>query len=158
VFGNPYTLSNYSTGGAMRNPVSAKYDCFRRTILDDYRETFNSLSSDEFGSAPPPNEAAIRQAWNLYLMLCAQHFLPQMVVPSVEGGVGICFSQAGKYADLECLNTNELLGAMSDRHGCVEVFEVTPTDLTEIEDAISKISRFLISSENAVPRAVVVCC
>ena len=64
--------------------------------------------------------------------------------------MGICFVHAGKYADIECLNTNEVLGAVSDRRGEVEVFEINPADMAELENAISRISRFLGYTKNAV--------
>jgi hypothetical protein len=41
--------------------------------------------------------------------------VPDAVLSSAEGGVAICFVRDGKYADVECLNTGEVLAVKYSR-------------------------------------------
>lgn len=66
--------------------------------------------------AEPPNEAAIANARRILQCLWSKPTTaPFRLVPSVEGGVGIVFSGAGKkYADMECFNDGEILAITSE--------------------------------------------
>ena len=63
---------------------------------------------DSYGSEAPSEESRTR-AERILGFLRSEKFLPTGVVPSAEGGVGICFVWDGGYADIECLNTGEIL-------------------------------------------------
>jgi hypothetical protein len=63
---------------------------------------------DTYG-AEPPGRNALSRAEEILLILRGQSLLPTKVVASSEGGVAICFIEGDRYADIECLNTNETL-------------------------------------------------
>jgi hypothetical protein len=63
---------------------------------------------DTYG-AKPPSKRALSMAGEILLILRGMSLLPTKVVPSSEGGVSICFIEGDRYADIECLNTNETL-------------------------------------------------
>jgi hypothetical protein len=79
--------------------------------------------------APGP----IAQEWALIALaqLQSDQFLPSRVVASAEGGVAICFSKGNKYADIEFLNSGEILGVVSNRRDRPVAWEIaaTPSDL-----------------------------
>lgn len=56
--------------------------------------------------------------------LQADGLLPSRVVASAEGGVGLCFVDGIKYADIECLNSGTILGVISDKRTRPVVWEV----------------------------------
>ena len=106
-------------------------------ILDDLRTLKNNW--DSYG-APKPNERSFVLAEQVLDVLRKASFLPDRIVPSGEGGVGIVFSRGRLYADFECFNDGELLIAMSDRTGNPIV---KPVALDGIADAITRIRNFL---------------
>jgi hypothetical protein len=61
--------------------------------------------------ADPPGPNAIANAGRILQEMSRQGLSPTRILPSVEGGLTICFVSTGHYADLECLNTGEMLGA-----------------------------------------------
>jgi hypothetical protein len=63
---------------------------------------------DSYGSAPPSEEAR-RRAERVLDVLRTEEILPTAIAASAEGGVGICFVRGGDYADIEFLNTGEVL-------------------------------------------------
>jgi hypothetical protein len=63
-------------------------------------------------------------------------FIPDKVVASAEGGVAICFSRENKYSDLECLNTGEILGVISDRKDRPTAWEVDNSPYSIAQAAI----------------------
>src|SRR5579872_6148007 len=131
--------------------MGKEFEVFRRSLLRDYYEEYLALPPEERQSYPPPSESALERAWELICRLNAERILPSAIVPSPEGGVGICFSRNGKYADLECFNTGTLLGAVSDRQGDRDVFTVKIPDEIEVSCAITRIGKFLGYSEDALP-------
>jgi hypothetical protein len=76
------------------------------------------------------------------ILLSATGLEPSRVVPSAQGGVGICFSHKGKYGDIECLNTGEILATTSDGTNIPEVWEVKPS---ESKGALERIGHFINS-------------
>ena len=63
-------------------------------------------------------------------MLESVPLVPTRIVPSAEGGIAVCFVHGDRYADLECLNSGEIL-AVTYR-GVAEplVWEVAPESAT----------------------------
>lgn len=139
----------------VENPcvVEAPLSAFREWVLRSYFRIFESLEPCERAASVRPTDAAISKAWELWCLANARRVIPSKVVPSMEGGVGICFVRGGKYADLECFNTAELLGVISDRKGSVDVFEVDPLNERNVDDAISRIGLALGYAQNAVSNA-----
>jgi hypothetical protein len=79
--------------------------------------------------APPPNRAAIRKALHILNLLDGPDLLNVRILPSAEGGVGICFVRGDRYADLECSNDGEVFGI---RHTGREAPTLIPTDGSDI--------------------------
>lgn len=67
---------------------------------------------------------------------------PAKVMPSAEGGVALYFVSDDKYCDIECLNTGEILGVVSNRHDRPIVWEVTH-NVDSIAQAAIRIRQFL---------------
>jgi hypothetical protein len=65
--------------------------------------------------AEPPSGFAMAWAQLILDQLQNDKLLPTRVVASAEGGVGVCFVDGIKYADIECLNSGTILGVTSDR-------------------------------------------
>jgi hypothetical protein len=136
---------------AITATISKEFTLFRLTLLQDYCRAFQALSQREKAYSSPPSENAIVRAWELFCLSNARHLPPTNVVPSLEGGVGVCFAHNGKYADLECLNSNGVLGVVSDRQGHVDTFDVNPSNEADVDNAIFRIKEFIGCTENTVP-------
>jgi hypothetical protein len=74
--------------------------------------------------AEKPSETAIAWASDMLNQLKVDQLPPTRVVASAEGGVAICFVHGDKYADVEFLNTGEILGVVSNRRDRPVVWEV----------------------------------
>lgn len=69
-------------------------------------------------------------------------FAPSKIVESVEGGIAFCFVAGDKYADIECLNTGEILGVTTNRRDRPSVWEVQHNE-SEIARATERIREFI---------------
>ena len=76
--------------------------------------------------AERPSDGTIAWASAMLEQLLVDEFPPTRVVASAEGGVAICFVNGNKYADVEFLNTGEILGVVSNRRDRPIVWEVGP--------------------------------
>lgn len=94
---------------------------------------------DSYG-AEAPNGKATYWAWQVILELRDLGLAPSSILPSVEGGIGITFRRDGKYADIECFNTGEILAIQSDGSGQPSTWEVGPGT---IKEALTKIRAYL---------------
>jgi hypothetical protein len=88
-----------------------------------------------------PNEFA-RDLAKQILLSATNVAVPNRVAPSAQGGVGICFYRDNKYADVEFLNTGEILATTSDGTGRPQVWEVKPS---EMKGALERIGQFIAS-------------
>jgi hypothetical protein len=68
-------------------------------------------------------------------------FLPTRVTASAEGGIAICFVDGEKYADLEFLNTGEILGVISNRRDRPVAWEIKHSS-RELARAAARIRQF----------------
>jgi len=64
---------------------------------------------DSYG-APVPNGRSVANAIRVLNLLESLNLDPTRILPSAEGGVGICFVRGDRYADIECSNEGEVLG------------------------------------------------
>lgn len=94
---------------------------------------------DSYG-AEAPNGKATYWAGRVILELRDLGLAPTSILPSVEGGVGITFRRDGKYADIECFNTGEILAIQSDGSGQPSAWEVGPGT---IKEALTTIRAYL---------------
>lgn len=59
--------------------------------------------------------------------LALMDFVPTKILASAEGGIGICFVAGSRYADIEFLNSNDILAVTSNGGGDPRVWEVSRT-------------------------------
>jgi hypothetical protein len=126
---------------------------FRSSLMLDFCQSFRALEASEAAEFLPPNADSIDRAWELFCRLNIRHLIPTRILPSPEGGVALCFSRHGRYADFECFNSGSTMVAMSDRRGKVDVFEIDPSREKDVDDVIFRIGQFLDPSQNALPLA-----
>lgn len=88
----------------LRN-LEIKYE-WKRT-LRSLRELGTGWDSYE---APPPSDLSLGLADKFLDLLSNERMLPASIVASAEGGVGICFKTSDSYADIEFLNSGEIVG------------------------------------------------
>ncbi|MHB2015815.1 MAG: hypothetical protein ACYCW6_02600 [Candidatus Xenobia bacterium] len=62
-----------------------------------------------------PNHTALANAVGVLNELQGSSLQPTKVIPSAEEGVVIVFSSTNRYADIECLNTGEILAVACER-------------------------------------------
>jgi hypothetical protein len=75
----------------------------------------------------PPSPLTIALARAILRQLETEALEPDRVVASAEGGVAICFVHGSKYSDIECLNSGEILGVISNRRDHPFAWEVDPS-------------------------------
>jgi hypothetical protein len=93
-------------------------------------------------SAPTPNELAIEAANQALQTLRTLNATPTAILPSADGGVGICFSSRDRYAHFEFLNIGEVWVLTYGTIGSAETWQVSrgPDSLT---GAWTRISAYL---------------
>jgi len=118
-----------------KSSAAAKRIAVLWEAVDDMQE----LQADWNGyNSEPPNEFA-RQVAKQILLSATNVLVPSRVAPSAQGGIGICFyGRDNKYADIECLNTGEILATLSDGTGRPEVWDVKPIDSRRALERIGK--------------------
>jgi|ERR1700722_15064358 hypothetical protein len=89
----------------------------------------------------PPSKEAIARCDLVLKAFEKEGLVPSRVVASAEGGVGVCFVAGNNYADIECLNTGEILGVVTNRNDRPVVWDVGQGS-DSIERACSKIAQF----------------
>jgi hypothetical protein len=67
-----------------------------------------SADWDSYGS-DPPSPTALALAGSITEAFINFGLIPDAITPSAEGGVAMCFIRDGKYADVECFNSGEVL-------------------------------------------------
>jgi hypothetical protein len=106
------------------------------------RPALNFATLDSFvGSA---SMEAIEHARAILYKLESENIEPIKVTPAAEGGVAICFANREKYSDIECLNSGEILGVISNRRDHPIVWEIEP-NADGVARAITRIREFLAS-------------
>ncbi len=126
---------------------------FRNRLILDFCQSFKALEVGESENFSAPTEESIESAWELLCRLNIRHVLPTRILPSPEGGVALCFSRNGRYADFECFNAGNTMVAMSDKKGKVRVFAINLTNEKEVDDVILAIGQFLDPIQDALPFA-----
>jgi hypothetical protein len=93
----------------------------------------------------PPSALVLARAREFLRQLEIEALEPTKVVASAEGGVAICFVADDKYSDIEFLNSEEILGVISNRRDRPVVWQIdsTPSGLT---GAVARIRDFLWGS------------
>ncbi len=115
---------------------------FNRARFIDARRQLDSMSFlgpnwDSYG-ADAPSETSRTVAARILGLLESVAFPPARIVPSAEGGVGFCFAEGDRYADIECLNSGEILGAIYRGREEPKVWELEGTEQS-IKQAIQQL-------------------
>lgn len=92
--------------------------------------------------ADPPNQTAAANAELVVDVAREFGLVPDRVVPSVEGGLGVYFRRGRRYGLFECLNTGEVAAVYSDGTGSPAAWDLHP-ERVEVEQAIEMIQAFL---------------
>jgi hypothetical protein len=100
--------------------------------LSELHDDFNGYGSEA------PNDESIKLASQV--VLSAVTIKPTRVVASAHGGVVIYFVRAGKRADIECLNTGEIVATISENLTLPRVWEIRAG---EIKKTLGILSDFL---------------
>jgi hypothetical protein len=100
-----------------------------------------SWNWDTYG-ADPPAPQTINQALELLVHLEQRSFAPTRVVPSAEGGVAVLFTRGDRYADIEFLNTGEVLAVTYAGKAEPDVWEIAQEPL---EPTVERIRNHLAS-------------
>jgi len=110
-----------------------------------YFAKLDQLTSDKtlwVEDADPPAPATVEIARAILRQLETEALEPTKIIASVEGGVGICFVDGERYADIECFNSGEILGVVSNRHDRPTIWKIDPTAVGFAE-ATTRIRSFL---------------
>lgn len=106
-------------------------------------ETLRKLPRDwNSYSAETPNDTAFALAYRILVAATGSRLAVTRIVPSADGGIGICFVREGRYAHIEASNEGEMTLVVIDRSDrSPEVAEIhEDADLTialgRIRDAI----------------------
>src|SRR5260370_1215229 len=86
--------------------------------------------------AEKPNKIAYSNARRALQLAELFEIEPTQVTASAEGGVALCFKIDGQYADIECFNSGELWGLVSDR--------INPASTWPIENSTAGIGKELL--------------
>jgi hypothetical protein len=123
---NEYTNSKFATHFAKLRAIANQ-----RSLLPE--------------GAEAPTGLAVNWARAALQQLQEDEFPPTRVVAAMEGGVAICFVYEDKYADLESLNSGEILGVTSNRRDPPIAWEIEPSSVG-IARAIVRIRQFFRGS------------
>jgi hypothetical protein len=91
----------------------------------------------------PPSISALAHARAVLQQLETESLEPTRIVASADGGVAICIGTEDKYSDIECLNSEEILGVTSNRRDTPFVWQVDPSP-SGLAGAVARIRNFLI--------------
>jgi hypothetical protein len=119
----------------------------REQLYSSLRDQLVSTSSLRKGwdsySAEAPNTLARSAAGKALEILRPLNAEPAAILPSVDGGIGICFNNGGKYGQLEFLNDGEvhalLYGGTDDPQG----WQIDLTETDALPAAWKRIGAYL---------------
>lgn len=114
-------------------------ECIHRLeSLRKLQKNWNSYDSE------PPNSTALYWGRVVIEILTSINFPPLHISASAEEGINISFICDEKYADIECLNTGEILAVNSNRRDHPDVWQVNPRK-KDIKHSLEKIRAYLES-------------
>jgi hypothetical protein len=120
---------------------------FERALLSRAKSRVTLLTQlmngwDSYG-APSPNNIAAGNAIRVLEQLRDELVLAR-VLPSAEGGIGICFFHDDRYADIECSNQGEFVGVYYTGTEMPTVLDIEGSE-DSIEAALNQIRNHLIA-------------
>jgi len=100
----------------------------RNQNLRRVRELASLRSNWDSYGAPAPTDRSVANATRVLNLLEPLNLDPTRILPSAEGGIGICFIQGNRYADIECSNEGEVLGVYYVGAQMPELLETDASD------------------------------
>lgn len=94
--------------------------------------------------AKAPNRKARFWSHRVLQVLSRFNFAPQSVSASSDEGVAIFFKYENRRASIECFNTGEILGIISEDSGVPEVWYISPS---QIGHSVGTIQTFLTNTK-----------
>ncbi len=118
-------------------------------------EALRSLGRDEEKYDEPPNERAIDKASEVLKLTESLQFPPPTYIyPTVYGGVCLAWSTQTSWADVEILNSGEILACTSPKglDSCrpTKVWRVPTEAADDINDVLLEVQRFVNHEPNAL--------
>jgi len=95
--------------------------------------------------AHAPNEGSIAAAGNALRVLDRLNAEPAAVLPSADGGVGLCFTENDRYGHIEFLNNGEAWALMYGPTGEPQSWQLTTDGDDALQQAWAHIRAFLQS-------------
>jgi hypothetical protein len=115
--------------------------------FNSLRDQITALSFLENGwdgySGPPPSPVAIELAIAALETLRRLNVQPTAILPSADGGAGICFTEGQYYAHLEFDNTGGAWALMYGPDGSPESWQLETPNAASVAEAWSRISAYL---------------
>jgi hypothetical protein len=116
------------------------------TSLRDQLSSLRALGAAWDGyRAPAPSAPALESAGRALRLLRVANAKPSVVLPSADGGVGICFVEEQRYAHMEFTNDGEAWVLMYGLTGPPESWQLHSGDADSISEAWNRISAYLQS-------------
>lgn len=140
-----FTKDSSNTGGrlALSLVTASRVSWFSKCI--QRLESLRSLQKNwDSYDTEPPNSTALYWSQVVLETLLSINFPPSHISASAEEGVNISFICDDKYADIECLNTGEILAVNSNRRDYPDVWQVNPSR-EDIKRSLEKIRAYLQS-------------
>ncbi len=88
-----------------------------------------------------PSQHAISAAAGIAESFISFGLVPDAIVPSPEGGVAVCFLRNQKYADIECLNSGEVLAVRYSSHDDPQAWAIRANIATDA--TVQTVSQYL---------------
>jgi uncharacterized protein (DUF2249 family) len=110
-----------------------------------YFERLDSLA-DGSSESERPSSLSVHRARTVLQKLESENIEPIKITLAAEGGVAICFANREIYSDIECLDSGEILGVISNRRDHPTVWEIEPSE-AGIASAVARIRAFLTSAK-----------
>lgn len=101
-----------------------------RVLVNDWHET----------GAMPPTATAVGLSKAVLTKLSEVGFPPDRIDPSSAGGICISFQDGDRYADVECLNSGNIIALTMEGHSNPIVWDVEPF---EISGVVADIDAFI---------------
>src|SRR5277367_6552075 len=129
-------------------PTDASTGMVRALGVDEFAEHFAKLAEVTVDSSlwlegsELPNDVSV--VWGKIILQKFREYAlpPSRVVATADGGIAICVVRGDKYADIECLNSGEILAVISDRKSSPIVWEIKHRS-NEISLSVSRIRQFI---------------
>ena len=130
-------LQTVASSGAIRR--EQLYSALRDQLLSTagLRKGWDSYLAD----APSP--LARRTAEKALEILRHLNAEPAAILPSVDGGIGICFSNDGKYGQLEFLNDGEAHALLYGGPGDPQAWQIDLAEPNGLREAWKRIGAYL---------------